>query len=109
MQNLMLACVATTALLMAGCATNDVADEPITWAAEWFQCKSSFECIAVLDAYCKYTAVNSRYSLVYQDWARQQVASVDEIMPCARGADDDVLPQAAICRNGTCVQPGSRN
>ena len=109
MQNFMLASVAAATLWLAGCASNNVTDEPIEWSAEWFQCKSSFECIAVLDAYCKYTAVNSRYSLVYQDWAREQVESVDEIMPCARGADDDVLPQAAVCRNGSCALPGSRN
>ncbi|MCB1845515.1 MAG: hypothetical protein KDI09_21275 [Halioglobus sp.] len=97
---------AVTLLAAAGCAGNDTAEGPIEWSAQWFQCESSYECIAVLDAYCKYTAVNSGYSLVYQDWARQQVQSVGEMTPCMRDTSDVDMPQAAVCRSGTCEQPG---
>jgi hypothetical protein len=94
------------AIVASGCATNDVPEEPIEWSADWFRCDSRFECIAVLDAYCKYTAVNSGYSLVYQDWARQQVERVGERIPCeASGSDEKHL--AAVCRSNRCEHPGS--
>ena len=70
MNSLFVTGLAVTALISLGCANNTVPEEPIQWSAQWFQCDSRFECIAVQDAYCKHTAVNANYSLVYQDWAR---------------------------------------
>ncbi|MEQ8205671.1 MAG: hypothetical protein RIA65_05810 [Woeseia sp.] len=94
------------ALLSAGCASQTTPDEPIVWSAQWFQCDSRFECIAVQDAYCKHTAVNANYSLVYQDWARQQVESIGEIAPCDRDSEQDRMPIPAVCHNNTCEHPG---
>lgn len=90
-------------LLAGGCATAPEDAEPITWSAAWFQCDGSFDCIAVYDAYCKYTAVNVRYALLYQDWARQQLAELDELLPCEAPADE--LPHAAYCRRNRCANP----
>ncbi len=94
------------ALIASGCAITPDSNEPIAWSADWFRCDSRFECIAVLDSYCKYTAVNASYSLVYQDWARQQVERVGELLPCEEsGVDEKHL--AAVCRNRTCEHAGS--
>lgn len=92
-----------SAALLAGCAAQDAPEEPINWSAEWFQCESRFDCIAVFDDYCKYSAVNVRYSLVYQDWVRQQVDKSGERRPCLRDRDADAL--TAYCRNQRCEYP----
>lgn len=91
------------AMAVAGCSTQPVPDEPITFSQEWFQCDSRFDCVAVFDDYCKYTGVNARYSLVYQDWVRQQVTKSGELRPCQRDRDENVL--TAYCRNQRCEYP----
>lgn len=109
MNALRIAGLALTALLAAGCASHTAPAEPIVWSAEWFQCDSRFDCIAVQDAYCKHTAVNMNYSLVYQDWARQQVESIGELAPCDRDSEQDRMPIPAVCHNNTCQHPGHTN
>ncbi|MDZ7644691.1 MAG: alpha/beta fold hydrolase [Woeseiaceae bacterium] len=89
--------------LPAGCATSPDPAEPIEYSSSWFRCDSRFDCIAVYDAYCKYTAVNSRHALIYQDWARQEVTRVDELRPCPPSRED--FPLAAACRAQTCEYP----
>lgn len=88
------------ATLCGACASESVRQEPIEWSAEWFQCDSRFDCAAVYDAFCKYTAVNTNYLLVYQDWARQQVERSEELTPCEPVEENK--PLAAQCRNKVC-------
>lgn len=89
------------ATLFTACAGQQAPEEPITWSAEWFQCDNRFQCVAIYDAYCKYTAVNSNYMLVYQDWARQQVAGLEDLKACPPLERD--FPGAAYCRENRCV------
>lgn len=96
----LLLCVA---LLAAACATEPEEVETISWSPTWFQCDDGFDCVAVFDAYCKYTAVNRRYALIYQDWARQQLVRLDELLPCDAPAEQQ--PEAAYCRNKRCARP----
>ncbi len=88
-------------LLLAGCAAGG--GEPIEYSDDWFRCDSRLDCIAVYDAYCKYTAVNADYSLVYQDWARQRLEALGELLPCEPVAED--RPLAAYCRRSRCEYP----
>ncbi|MBT8084075.1 MAG: hypothetical protein KJO19_06435 [Woeseia sp.] len=88
------------ALLCAGCAATEEPVEDIEWSSQWFQCESRFDCVAVYDAYCKYTGVNTRYLTIYQDWARQQVERSGELMPCEPVGDDK--PLAAYCHSKKC-------
>lgn len=89
-------------LLLAGCATAPPEDaEPIEYSADWFRCDNSFQCVAVYDAFCRFTAVNSRYTLVYQDWAREQVAALEETVPCE--PVNDLATRGALCRQNRCV------
>lgn len=90
-------------LLVAGCAAGPEEAEPIEWSPTWFQCDGSFECIAVYDAYCKYSAVNARYALVYQDWTRQRLVALGELQPCDAAAEQQ--PLAAYCRSKRCAYP----
>lgn len=90
-------------VLVAGCAGNPVPQEPIEYSDDWFRCDGRFDCIAVYDAFCRYTGVNGRYALVYQDWALQQVAALDEIVPCEPVEAD--RPLAAYCRANRCEYP----
>lgn len=88
-------------MMLAACAGQQTAEEPITWSAEWFQCDGRFQCLSVYDAYCQYTAVNSNFVLIYQDWARQQVQGLDELKSCPPVESDK--PGAAYCRQNRCV------
>lgn len=92
---------ALVVLFCSGCATDSEPVEPIEWSAEWFQCDSRFDCVAVYDSFCKYTGVNTRYQLVYQDWSRQQAMMNDELIPCEPVGDDK--PLAAYCRKNVCT------
>ena len=91
------------AVLLAGCAVPSVPGEPIEWSADWFRCDGRFDCIAVYDAFCQYTAVNANHSLVYQDWALQQVTALDERVFCEPVEAD--RPLAAYCRSKRCEYP----
>lgn len=92
------------AALLAACAgVPEEPAEPVAWSDKWFRCDSSFECIAVYDAFCRFTAVNDDYSLVYLDWARQTVQEADALGPCDPVGDD--RPLRAWCREQRCEYP----
>lgn len=90
------------ALLAAGCSLPAPHAPDIEYSASWFDCKSHFECVVVYDAFCKVVAVNSRYSLVYQDWSQREVSRAGERIVCPRPG---VFAGGAGCRNGRCVYP----
>lgn len=98
-----LAAALALAAVGGGCAAGADEKEPLAWSPQWFQCDGRFECVAVYDAFCKYTAVNSTYSLQYQDWARQQVRAVGELRPCELPGEQ--RPLAAYCRSKRCEYP----
>lgn len=92
-------------VLLAGCAAPGEEEAvPIVYSDEWFRCDSHFDCVAVYDAFCKYTGVNTRYSIVYQDWARERLRELDEIEPCFRD-DSRSVPPRAWCRDNRCKYP----
>ena len=93
------------AALLAGCASEPVSDEPITWSAEWFACESRFQCVAVYDAFCKHTGVNIEHLDTYQDWAQQQVLKTGEHVPCPPQDRSEAMPPRAYCRDQRCEYP----
>jgi len=100
-----LAAGALVTAMLAGCAAPEEEEAvPIVYSDEWFRCDSHFDCVAVYDAFCRYTGVNARYSLVYQDWARQRLRELDEMQPCFRDSDRSVPPRA-WCREQRCEYP----
>lgn len=99
----MVAAALALTMVLGGCAAAPDESEPLAWSLQWFQCDGRFECVAVYDAFCKYTAVNSSHSLQYQDWARQQVRAVGELRPCEMPGEQ--RPLAAYCRNKRCEYP----
>ncbi|MFQ6006809.1 MAG: hypothetical protein ACE5OQ_15060, partial [Woeseia sp.] len=74
----------------------------IEYSQTWFDCEAHYECIVVYDAFCKNVAVNSRYSLVYQDWSQWEVTRVRERVVCP---GPRVFAGGAGCRNGRCIYP----
>lgn len=92
-------------LLLGGCAELPVEEqEEIVFSDSWFACDSRFQCIVVQDSFCNLTAVNRRYTIVYQDWSRQQVNKVGERLPCQR-LDPSLPAPAARCSSGRCAYP----
>lgn len=90
------------ALLAIGCSQPPPYETEIRYSESWFACEARFECVAVYDAFCKFVAVNSKYTLVYQDWSRQEVTREGESAVCPRPG---MLPGGAGCRKGRCVYP----
>lgn len=93
---------AMAAVVLAACAQAPVNDEDILYSSGWFACKSRFNCVVVYDSFCNLTAVNSRYSIVYQDWSRQEVIRLEERTVCPR---PDRLNEVGGCVQGRCVYP----
>lgn len=99
------ALVCLLGILGSGCASVAGPEEEITYASEWFTCKSRFSCVVVQDAFCKQTAVNAKSAIVYQDWSRQEVTRQGERSVCPR--PEEFNPVAA-CIRGRCAYPFSR-
>lgn len=89
-------------LLTIGCTQPAPYGPAIEYSESWFACDSRFECVVVNDAFCKNVAVNSKYTIVYQDWARQQVMREGIGAVCA---DPGIFAGGAGCRKGRCVYP----
>ncbi len=96
------------ATLLGGCAETPVADnEEITFSDSWFSCDSRFQCIVVQDSYCNLAAVNRAYTIIYQDWSRQQADQAGVRVPCQR-LDPNLPAPVARCSSGRCVYPLGR-
>ena len=90
------------ALGLAGCATSTHEEEEIAYSSSWFACKNRFSCVVVYDAFCKFTAVNARSAVVYQDWSLQEVIRQGERAVCPR---PESFSEVARCVEGRCVYP----
>lgn len=90
------------ALSLAACATPQVAEEEIAYSSSWFSCKTRFNCVVVYDAFCKFTAVNARSAIIYQDWSLQEVIRQGERGVCP---GPDSYSEVAGCADGRCVYP----
>ena len=88
--------------LAVGCSQSPLYETDIEYSQSWFDCETRFECVVVYDAFCKIVAVNSKYSLVYQDWSRQEVTRVGERVVCL---DPELFSGGAGCRKSRCVYP----
>ena len=88
--------------LAVGCSQPSSYETDIEYSETWFACEARFECVVVYDSFCKSVAVNSKYTLIYQDWARQEVTREGERAVCS-GAN--VFAGGAGCRKGRCVYP----
>ena len=90
-------------LFLAFACSQPPADETdISYSEIWFACETRFECVVVYDSFCNSVAVNSKYTLIYQDWSRQEVTREGERMVCSAPG---VFAGGAGCRNGRCVYP----
>ncbi len=94
--------IAFFAFLAVGCAEPPRHETDIRYSETWFACDARFECVAVYDSFCKVVAVNSKYTLVYQDWSRQEVMREGERVVCS---DPGLFSAGAGCRKGRCVYP----
>lgn len=92
-------------LFTSACASFAEPEEEISYAPEWFACKSRFSCVVVQDSFCKLTAVNAKSAIVYQDWSRQEVIRQEERIVCPRPEE---LNAVAGCVSGRCVYPFTR-
>ena len=91
-------CAATA----VACATGDsdlAAKSPEDRNPAWFECEKKFECVAVVDSYCKEVAVNRKYALVYQDWTHERLQHAGALQFCELSGR---RVGSAICRNGVC-------
>ena len=88
--------------LTFGCSGPPAYETDIEYSETWFACKARFECVVVYDSFCKSVAVNSKYTLVYQDWSRQEVTREGERAVCSV---PDLFAGGAGCRKGRCVYP----
>ncbi len=88
--------------LTFGCSRPPAYETDIEYSETWFACKARFECVVVYDSFCKSVAVNSKYTLVYQDWSRQEVTREGERAVCSV---PDLFAGGAGCRKGRCVYP----
>ncbi len=59
--------------LAISCSQPPPHETDIEFSESWFTCEARFECVVVNDAFCKTVAVNSKHTLVYQDWSQQEV------------------------------------
>ena len=89
---------------LPGCSQPLSRNTAIKASEDWFTCQGRFECVVVYDAFCKKVAVNSRYALVYQDWAREVGRRVGERTLCP---DPEFKYESAGCRENRCVYPFS--
>lgn len=90
------------ALVSIGCTQPEIDDAGIEYSESWFACAARFDCVVVFDAFCKHVAVNSKYTLIYQDWTRQQVRREGMRVVCS---DPVTFAGGAGCRKGRCVYP----
>lgn len=98
---------AISVLLLAACGSTPPEDqEDIIYSSEWFGCLGRFECVVVQDSYCREVAVNRRYSIIFQDWSRQQVDREGERIVCPR--DEGLAAPIAACTQGRCSSSFSR-
>jgi hypothetical protein len=88
--------------LAVGCAQSPTYETDIEYSKSWFTCESRFECVVVIDSFCNNVAVNSKYTLIYQDWTRQEVTREGERAVCP---DPRIMAGGAGCRKGHCVYP----
>lgn len=90
------------AFFATACSQPPAYDTDIGYSESWFACEARFDCVTVYDSFCKIVAVNSKHTLVYQDWARQEVMREGDRVVCARPG---LFVQSAGCRKGRCVYP----
>ena len=88
--------------LAISCSQPPPHETDIEFSESWFTCEARFECVVVNDAFCKTVAVNSKHTLVYQDWSRQEVTRHGERAVCS---NPKVFAGGAGCRKGRCVYP----
>ena len=88
--------------LAVGCSQPPPYETDIEFSESWFTCEARFECVVVYDAFCKTVAVNSKHTLVYQDWSRQEVTREGERAVCSA---PNLFAGGAGCRKGRCVYP----
>ncbi len=88
--------------LAIGCSQPPLYETDIEFSEIWFTCEARFECVVVHDAFCNTVAVNSNYTLVYQDWSQQEVTREGERAVCS---DPKLFAGGAGCRKGRCVYP----
>lgn len=89
-------------LSLVGCTTLPAEEEEIAYSSSWFSCKNRFNCVVVYDAFCKFTAVNARSAIVYQDWSLQEVIRQGERAVCP---GPQTYNEVAGCTAGRCVYP----
>lgn len=94
--------IAFCAFFAAACSQPPAYDTDIQYSESWFACEARFECVTVYDSFCNIVAVNSKHTLVYQDWARQEVMREGDRVVCSRPG---LFVQGAGCRKGRCVYP----
>lgn len=92
--------------MVSACASVAGPEEEITYSDAWFACKSRFSCVVVQDSFCRTTAVNAKFAIVYQDWSRQEVVRQGERSVCPRPEE---LNSVAGCVRGRCTYPFRRS
>ncbi len=98
MRFIVLLCV----LLAVGCSQPPAYGTDIEYSETWFACEARFECVVVYDSFCRSVAVNSKYTLIYQDWSRQEITREGDRVVCA---GPYLLSGGAGCRKGRCTYP----
>lgn len=92
--------------MLPACGSFSEEQEEIIYSSEWFACSGRFQCVVVQDSYCREVAVNRRYSIILQDWSRQQVELEGERVVCPR--DEGFAAPIAVCSQGRCTSSVSR-
>jgi hypothetical protein len=64
--------------LLVSCSQTPVDETCTVYSDSWFTCEAHLECVAVFDAFCRWTAVNSKNALDYQAWTRREVTDAGE-------------------------------
>ena len=94
--------ITLSAVLAVGCSQPPLYEPEIRYSESWFACEARFECVTVYDSFCQVVAVNSKHTLVYQDWSRQEVIREGARAVCSHPG---FLAGGAGCRKGRCVYP----
>lgn len=100
--NRLIGFIALCAFFAVACSQPPAYDTDIRYSETWFACEARFECVTVYDSFCNIVAVNSKHTLVYQDWARQEVMRAGDRVVCSRPG---LFVLSAGCRKGRCVYP----
>ena len=96
------------ATALAGCGSTPSEEQAdIVYSSEWFACSGRFQCVVVQDSYCLQVAVNRRFSIIFQDWSRQQVEREGERIVCPR--EEAPTAPIAACAQGRCAASLSRS